>query len=376
MSKQLPASVEKATAYCTYCPKLCRFSCPAAEAENRETVTPWGMMRLFEYVRTGDVEPSEEVAEIFYHCMGCLRCNNWCRHDNDVPEAMWHARALMREQGFVPEALAGFSDYFLEGNSPHPESKALAEVSPDFEAAFDVDSAVVYMPDCETRHHFPSLVAKMGKLFEIVEGRKARLHTRDDGKGHACCGFPLLSAGDTAGYARYREELEFALAGADYVVTDCAAMAALHRAGGSFGNESPLRVVHLVEWLHDHLDTLEVPAPVDPKGLIFHDSCFVTRHLGLGDQTRAVLAKLVDGELPEFSVNGTDAPCCGGPSHYHVVAPEASRRCASDRVEQMEREGGERIVAASATCKKAFRRVAESHTATDLLEIVTQAFKL
>jgi hypothetical protein len=51
MSKlDLGPDLEQMTAYCTYCPKMCRFSCPTAAAESRETVTPWGMMRLLEMV--------------------------------------------------------------------------------------------------------------------------------------------------------------------------------------------------------------------------------------------------------------------------------------------------------------------------------------
>ncbi len=149
-------------------------------------------------------------------------------------------------------------------------------------------------------------------------------------------------------------------------------MVALHREGTTFGEERPIQVLHLVEWLDDHLDTIDVPEPVDPSAWRLHDSCFVTRHLELGDETRRVLETFVDGDLPEFDTNGADAPCCGGPSHYHVVAPEASERCASDRVAQLEREGGEAIVCASATCKKSFRR-AGNHGALDLLEIVCRA---
>ncbi len=372
MAKSLSPAVEKATAYCTYCPKLCRFSCPAAEAENRETVTPWGMMRLLEYVRTGDVEISDDVAEIFYHCMGCRRCQEWCKHDNDVPEAMWAARAMMREKGHGPPELAGFVDFFLEENSPHPTARALTDVDRATVDAFDPASTIVFMPDCETRFHYPELIVRAGNLIEAVEGRKARLHTRDDGVGHACCGFPVLSAGDEPGYQRYREELEAALVGADYVITDCAAMASLYREESSFGRPGSLTVLHLVEWLSEMLPTLDVPHPVPVGGLKLHDSCFVTRQLDLGQQTRDVLAALLDGTLAEFAVNGSDAPCCGGPGHYHVVARDASERCAADRLAQMELEGGDAIVCASATCKKAFRRVGGDGT-LDLLEVACRA---
>lgn len=368
MTKSLSRSVEKATAFCTYCPKLCRFSCPAAEAENRETVTPWALMRLLEYVRTGDVEMSNEVAEIFYHCIGCRRCQQWCKHDNDVPEAMWAARAMLHEHGFQAEALDGFVDFFLAENSPHRELRPLD----DLEAAFDPNSKLIFMPDCETRAHYPELIARAGRLIEAMEGRKARLYTRASNEGHACCGFPLLSAGDRPGYERYRAELEGALADAEFVLTDCAAMAALYEDSSSFGRSGPLPVLHLVAWLDEVLDDVDVPNPVPVAGLRLHDSCFVTRQLALGTQTRAVLARLTDGDLEEFTVHGEDAPCCGGASHYHIVAREASERCAADRVEQLEREGGEAIVCASATCKKAFRRVGNDGT-LDLLEIACRA---
>ena len=370
MSTTLSAESQKATAYCTYCPKLCRFSCPAAEAENRETVTPWAMMRLLEYVRTGDVPPSEEVAEIFHHCMGCRRCQTWCKHDNDVPEAMWTARAMMFEEGYVAEPLAGFVDFFVEENSPHPTSRPLAEL--DVESAFDPDSSIAFMVDCETRFHYPELIARTGALIEAIEGRRARLVTRDEGEGHACCGFPLLAAGDRAGYRRYRAELEAAIGPVDYVIAECAGFAALYDDGSSFGWPGDLTVVHLVDWLADGLADTSVPHPIDPAGLMLHDSCFVTRQLGLGERTRDIFSKILDGELEEFSVNGDDAPCCGGPAHYHVVAREASERCASDRLAQLDREGGDAIVCASATCKKAFRRAGGS-ASVDLLELACRA---
>ena len=116
--KQFGEAIERATAYCTYCPKLCRFSCPVAEAERRETVTPWGLMRLLEFTRTGDVELDKEVAETFYHCTGCARCQTWCEHDNDVTAAMWAARARARDEGIVPDALQGFEIEFMRYSAP------------------------------------------------------------------------------------------------------------------------------------------------------------------------------------------------------------------------------------------------------------------
>jgi Fe-S oxidoreductase len=377
MTKSFGDPIDQATAYCTYCPKLCRFSCPAAEAEGRETSTPWGMMRLFELVKDGAVVPSEDVTEAFYHCMGCLRCQNWCLHENDVPEAMWAARAWMRELGFVPEQLDGLDERFTKHNCPHGEPPEIPDAHGfTLEEVFDEDAAVVYMPDCEVRYHEPHRLVRAGLLLEMFHGTKVRLYTRRGGEGFACCGFPLLSTGNEPAYQEYRTQLETALSEADVVVTDCAAMVTLFDEDSSFGQKSPLEVVHMIEFLAERVDMLEPRVDISDEAMMLHDSCFVGRHLELYEDTRKLLSALCGGPLSEFSTNRADAPCCGGPSHYHLIAPEASERCAQKRLTQMQREGGETVVCGSATCTKAFRRVGSEDVALDVLDLVCRAFEL
>jgi Fe-S oxidoreductase len=363
--------VDKMTAYCTYCPKMCRFSCPAAEAEGRETVTPWGMMRLFELVKDGAVEPSQEVAEVFYHCMGCRRCQNWCRHQNDVPQAMWEARAWMAELGHVPEALEGFAETFTALSFPH---RVPAPLVGGEEEVFDETSDIVFFPDCETRQHRPELVWRAGRMLEVVCGKKVRLVTHIEAGSKGCCGFSLLSAGQREAYLGYRAELEAELATATMVVTDCAAFAALHREETSWGFASELEVTHVIELLASRLDGLDVPAPQDLSGLIFHDSCFTGRQLGLFEESRKVVAALGAGTPMEFLFNRAEASCCGGPSHYHVVEAEGSEQCAKDLLTEMDRKGALGVVCGSATCKKAFERAGTNDVAVDILELATRAF--
>lgn len=371
-------SIDKATRYCTYCPKLCRFSCPAAEAEGRETVTPWGMMRLLELVKDGSVPLDDDVAQTFYHCMGCRRCQTWCDHDNDVPEAMFEARSWMREQGYVPEALADFPERFLAFHSPHGEPGPIPEVHGyRVDEVFDDASTVVFMPDCETRYHRPASVVRAGLLLEIFHGTPVRLYTQRAGVGFACCGFPLLAAGQRDTYEDYRAGLESALADADTVVTGCAASVAMFRESSSWGRAGALNVVHLIEFLAERVDFVEPRQKVDLDGAMLHDSCFPGRQLGLYEETRRLLAALCDSPPAEFQLNRDRAPCCGGPSHYHVVAPAASERCAHERLEQMQREGGRQIVCTSSTCTKAFRRAGRDDSAAiDLLDIACRAFGL
>lgn len=338
-------------------------------------------MRLFEFVKDGSVEPSDEVAETFYHCMGCRRCQEWCLHDNDVPSALWKAREWMRDLGHVPEPLEGFAEEFRQNNAPQKELPPLGEVHGyGVDEIYDQESTVVYVPDCEVRYDDPATVLRAGLLLEMFRGSKVALHTRRESEGQetgfGCCGFPLLSVGDADGYAAYRSEFESALSDADTVVTDCAAMVALYREDSSWGESGELEVVHLIEFLAERLDFVEPRSTVELDDALIHDSCFVGRQLGLYEEVRMILDRLCDESPEEFHVSHEEAPCCGGPSHYHVVAPEASERCAEKRLAEMEKEGGKSVVCGSATCTKAFRRAGEEDVAVDILEIACRAFDI
>jgi heterodisulfide reductase subunit D len=197
----------------------------------------------------------------------------------------------------------------------------------------------------------------------------------DGATGFGCCGFPLLSAGDEEGYEEYRAELEAALIDADTVVSECAAFAALYREESSWGEAGDLEIEHFVAFLADRVDFVEPRRRVSLEEGLLHDSCFVGRQLGLYEETRAVLEGLCAEAPEEFYVNREEAPCCGGPSHYHVVAPEASERCAEKRLEEMRREGGAGVICSAATCKKAFDRV-EGEVAVDLVDVACRAFGL
>lgn len=391
MSSESP-SVDRATELCTYCPKMCRCSCPAAEAEHRETVTPWGMMRLYEFVKDGTVPPDPETAEAFWHCMGCRRCQEWCLHDNDVPEAMWRARREMANRGVMPEALEGFVDDFCENGVPHDELPSLDGASESEGAAvddvFDDGADIVYVPDCETRAQRPADVLRAGLLWHELLGEPVRLHEQT-ADNYQCCGFPLGAAGDRQGWAAQWKEVKQHWDDADRVICECPAMVAQVRHGTSFGpdsegglpasavddpGESAVRLEHAIEVLDEVVEDRPPEHPVSADDWMLHDACFTTRQLELAEATRRVLDVLCDPPPEEFHVSGEEAPCCGGPSHYHVVAPEASERLARDRLEQMARESGESVVCGAATCRKAFARSDESAVAGDILEIACAAY--
>ena len=76
--------LRRAAELCEFCPKMCRFSCPVSEATFREALSPWGKVSLA--ALSGEA-PGSSASEAFAGCTGCLRCQQYCAHANDVPQS-------------------------------------------------------------------------------------------------------------------------------------------------------------------------------------------------------------------------------------------------------------------------------------------------
>ncbi len=100
------AQHRQAYAYCTYCPKVCRFACPVSEATHSETTSTWGKMTEANLVTLGQRPLEEGGAKALYACTGCMRCRTYCKHENEVGFALFSARAARGGHGDGPEGRA------------------------------------------------------------------------------------------------------------------------------------------------------------------------------------------------------------------------------------------------------------------------------
>lgn len=375
MTHTLPDAVRDATATCTYCPKLCRFSCPVADAEARETVTPWGLMRLLEFTSTQDVELDAQVAQTFYHCTGCLRCQTACRHDNDVPQAMWAARAASVDAGHLPEALAQMPAQFEEHGACGP----MPELSDEqVEGVFDQQASIAYLPDCKTMRATPEAVLQIGALLARAVGAPLRLLSSYDGPG--CCGFELKAAGLRDDFDAHMRAQTAYWDGVTHVITDCAPMVAQKRHPARFGIDAQVAASwpdfeHVIERLALWAPHNPPASTVDADGARLHDSCFVGRHLNLYEPTRALSQVLFGRALEELDASRQEATCCGGANLYERINPQGAAGCARALVEQVEREGGSGLVCGQRGCAAHLSDSAQDF-AIDLMEAACLAYEI
>ena len=367
------SDIQRMTAYCTYCPKMCRFTCPASSAEGRETVTPWGMMRLFELAADGSVPLDEDVADTFFHCTGCRRCQSFCAHDNDVPRALWEARKWVVKSGFLPEAYQDLYQRFEASNTPYDETDFDVD-----ESVFDAGATIGFWPDCSTVAHRPHLIAPIGRLLSQVTGQKVRLVRTADFDRPPCCGFPLTAAGIEEADSCRRERWP-ALDELEQVWTDCPALAAWNHSDSSWAMASRAddpQIGHIFTLLAEKLPDLPAPeAPVEADDLLLHQSCYVARQLDALDDVADIVARICKSPPRQMAYADEESPCCGGRCHYRVLEPEASDKAAATVMESLDRHPhAHQMVTTSSMCQQAMGSATDDELVTSLLELVCRAY--
>jgi Fe-S oxidoreductase len=100
------SALRKAAELCEFCPKMCRFTCPASETAQREAWTPWGKVSLAALTVGTGRDPDASAALAFHACTGCLRCQEYCAHKQDVPTLLYAARAAAARADTAPAARA------------------------------------------------------------------------------------------------------------------------------------------------------------------------------------------------------------------------------------------------------------------------------
>ena len=346
----------QAYAYCAFCPKVCRFSCPVSDATQKETVSTWGKMNEA-YLATEHGRPVEEgVAQALYACTGCMRCRSFCRHQNEVGYALFSSRALAIEQNTAPREARSTVETFRSHQNPF--GKDLSEVVGRFRAETPVRFPL--FPGC-------SVLAKRPEAIEdaIAVGEKMSANFGVCRASARCCGYPLYAAGDTAAFVEHARTVAASLEPyPELTVLDPGCAYTFKVVYPRFGVELPHPVRTVFEVLAERVSSL----PNKPKLAVraaFHDPCHLGRGLGQYEEPRALLGAAVK-ELVEPHESRAEAHCSGGgglvPRTMSETSVEIARRTAARIAED------ETLVTACPTSQRMFERAGRK--AEDLLGIL------
>lgn len=347
----------QAYAYCAYCPKVCRFSCPVSDSTHNETTSTWGKMTQAYLATTGKKPVTEGSAQALYACTGCMRCRSFCKHDNEVGYALFEARQLAVDTGQAPAGALSTLKTFAEHGNPFGR-----DLSADVAA---------FTPEGPVRFPLFTGCSSLVKRKELIEDAIAVSTAFAAPFGvckvsNRCCGYPLYAAGDQVAFRTHAEKVAEALAPyPELVVLDPGCAYTLKvvypRVGVKLKND--VRTVY--EVLAERLEHAPKKPKLDAR-VGYHDACHLGRGLGQYEEPRRLLALAVNG-FREAQSHGAEGGCSGGGGLLPRTMAETSVDIARRQAPRVAAEG-EAVVTACPTSRRMFERAGKP--AEDLLSLL------
>jgi Fe-S oxidoreductase len=343
--KSLLEDIARPTTLCAYCPKMCRFACPVAEAEARETVTPWAKMSLLYLARGGKFSLDDPQAQrALEACTGCAACVESCAHGNPVFETL----ALGRRAAGTPRGEEIARNCRETGDA---RRRTFDDVYDAFPRA--TSGAVGYFPGCARGAEGTDAVARDLRALERALGAPVPLIDLPAGK--RCCGYPARAEG----YAELADEASGGLraAAARFKTVVTPDPGCVDTAGGN--------IVPLVELLAEHKERFSGASA--GARVRYHDPCYLGRRRGTYEPPRELL-RAATGRAPlEFNACKIAGDCAGGGGLYPLSNPEGAGEAARRRLEDVL---GEHDVVATA-CPSARRSLAKAGAkAVDVVDVI------
>lgn len=357
-----PSSVARQLDYCSYCPKMCRHSCPVSNADGKETHTPQSKMDALNALRKGEVPWTSENTEALWACTGCRLCTTFCEHENEPGLVLMAGRAQANAHGAGHKNLANYPERFR--NREARLASRLREHAADAEPY--TEGVIGYWPGCDAVDKGMRDVDVALDLFNRLGG-EIKLITSDQ----VCGGYPLLAAGYPDVFRWHAEKVAKSLRGFKKVVTNCSAcLFTMQQQYAAAGVTLDTEVINVSQYLAEAVQKL--PREIDKKPVYYHDPCYLARYSGIIEEPRMVLAQF--GELREFEWSRGETECCGGGGLLPKTDPDTADTMARRRLREVANRGGGTVVTSCATCTYMLRSNAPSGVSVvDLATYVSDA---
>ncbi len=348
-------SVEDSRTACSFCPKLCRHACPAAEAEQSEVATPTFKQQVALLAASGKKPLDADRARVLYKCADCHGTVDACRHRIAVSDSLRAARVQAVREGVAPSEIAWLAARFKEHGSPY--SADLAARLP----SRDVSGNLALLASCTELAHDPEQTRASQAVLERV-GANAGVALPNP----SCCGYPLLAAGLEDAFKEHATRVAASLAGFERLAVSgpsCAHTLSVRYA--EYGIKLRPAVTPLVDLFAEHTDALKSQSSPDPEGLryAYHDPCFLARRLGRIEEPRAALRAVLGQEPVELGERGHGTRCSGGGGVYPLTNPGPAGACAN-RVLDLFRETNAHVLITA--CASSRRRLALADPSLDV----------
>jgi len=348
--KERLAAYDREIEYCSYCPKMCRFSCPVARITCSEASTPTGKMTILKLARDGAMDFSQEVAELMYQCSGCLVSRTYCEHRIEVIGAFEAARAIAVEKGLAAKRVLEFGQLWTRFGNPYGNNLSFKLKELSLGKNLEKKPALIFA-GCTMTHYFPDTIKDLFLVLDLL-GFEYEIFTED----HICCGYPLFATGHWKIFEEHKKWLAEKISGYQTIISACPTcvyfLKTFYQKPGLVDAE---QIQHTTEFMEARLDRINLKAGVAKK-IVYHDPCHLGRYLGVYDAPRKILDKVTRNGFTEFAENREQAGCCGGGGGLPLAHPGIARGVSKSKLDEFKELGGEILATACPMCERMFAR--------------------
>ena len=291
--------------------------------------------------------------ESIWSCTSCGACMEVCPvFIEQMPKILQMRRNLVEMQSKMPEELITFFENSEQrsnpwGIAPGDRAKWFSQLDvklfePSMEYLFYVGCAGSF--DARSRQ----VTFALTKIFNAAGISWGVL-----GKDEKCCGDSLRRLGNEFVFDKMAREnvAQFKALGVKKIITECPhCLSTIKNDYKQFGLE--VEVIHYAQLVQDLIASGKIK--LDPKSdlgrIVFHDSCYLSRHNDVMAAPRSVLASATGHAPAEMKRHGKNSFCCGAGGGRMWMEENVGTRINNERVKEAIAEKAETVCVCCPYC--------------------------
>ncbi|MFW9802169.1 MAG: (Fe-S)-binding protein [Candidatus Thorarchaeota archaeon] len=341
----------------------CTLVCPVFRQMRWEPYGPRGKLSITKSIYQGESEFNRDFTRKLYLCTLCEHCTSVCTTSIRL-DRFWE---LMREEAmvrnltpapveFASESVKKMGDPFSIGRSSRllwtegMEDIIRPRIKANAETAFFLGCNV------SLKHQLHGVARSMIRIMEHASVNYTLL-----GNDEACCGAPLLWAGEPEGTPTMVEMNAQALAdlGVRKVVFSCPSCAStwissMHKSAGTSAARK-MELLTASQFINQLIQKGRLTFEEQPMiTATYHDPCISARVLGVAKEPRNVIERIPGVYRVEMVSSEEDTRCCGSHALLNMIDPHLSAQIAEMRLRDASVTPASLLVTECPRCEMAF----------------------
>jgi len=328
---------EKQMNMCIRC-AYCFEKCPVIKQVQWDTDGARGKIIMSYGILTGDLKPSQYIADKLFRCTFCRDCMERCPSNLEILEIFSNARAELVDAGFATDTHNYIIDNIKKTGNIYGDTEV---ITPERKGKTALFIGCQYLGRPNKTKKYIKILEKLGIEPTVVE--------------EICCGFPMDVLGFKNDYEKHKEKFKEKFPFKDAIAL-CPTCTVFLKEGYE------IKAKHVLQVILEKIPKADLGLKVT-----YHDPCDFSRGLRIIDEPRKILEKL-GVEIVEMENNRENSRCCGGGGGILMTDQELSNDIAKKRIYEALETGVDMLVTSCPTCettlKKAAQEISESEGKT------------